>query len=122
MSTGKKRLFVYLAMILSLFISLKLIKDIIRLKSTDNRLLEAETELQAAKQEQEELNRKLAEVNDRSWWEKQVRNVLKMTRSEEVIVIVPEAVGKIGGEPAAAKAMAGDNFSNFQKWLQIFNQ
>ena len=120
MSTGKKRLLAYLVMILSLIISIKLVKDIIKLRSADKRLIDAETELLSAKQEQEELKKQLAEVENRSWWEKQVRNVLKMAKPGEVVVMVPEEVVKESVQAEeAAKAAEDENYSNFQKWRRV---
>jgi len=120
MSTGKKRLLVYLVMIFSLIISIKLVKDIIKLKSADKRLIDAETELLSAKQEQEEVKKQLAEVEDRSWWEKQVRNVLKMAKVGEVVVVVPEEVGKQAAQVEEVAEVAEDeDLSNPQKWWQV---
>jgi len=122
MSTGKKRLLVYLVMILSLIISIKLVKDIIKLKSADKRLVDAGTELLSAKQEQDELKKQLAEVEDRSWWEKQVRNVLKMAKMGEVVVVVPEEVVKQVAqveEVAKVAKVEQEETSNLVKWWQV---
>ncbi|MBU1323144.1 septum formation initiator family protein [Patescibacteria group bacterium] len=120
MSTGKKRLLAYLVMILSLVISIKLVKDIIKLKSADKRLIDAGVELLVVQQEQEELKKQLAEAEGRSWWEKQVRNVLKMAKPGEVVVMVPEEVVKEAVQvEEAVKAAEDENYSNFQKWRQV---
>lgn len=120
MSTGKKRLLAYLVMILGLIVSIKLVKDIIKLRSADKRLVDAGTELLSAKQEQEELKKQLAEVEERSWWEKQVRNVLKMAKVEEVVVVVPEEVVKQAAQVEEVVKVAEDeNYSNFQKWWRV---
>jgi cell division protein FtsB len=122
MSTGKKRIFVYLIMILSLTISVKLIKDIIKLKAADKRIVEAGQKLEQAKSEQRELKQQLAEAGQGDWWEKQVRNVLNMARPEEVVLVVPEEVRKQADVPPFAKATGGENSSNFQKWWQLFTK
>jgi len=120
MSTGKKRLLAYLVMILSLVISIKLVKDIIKLKSADKRLIDAGVELLVVQQEQEELKKQLAEAEGRSWWEKQVRNVLKMAKPGEVVVMVPEEVVKEAVQvEEAVKAAEDENYSNFQKWRRV---
>jgi len=119
MSTGKKRLLAYLVMILSLIISIKLVKDIIKLRSADKRLIDTETELLSAKQEQEELRKRLAEVENRSWWEKQVRNVLRMAKVGEVVVVVPEGVVKEKETPNFTETKQDESLSNLQKWWQV---
>lgn len=116
---GKKRFLAYLVMLLSVIISVKLVKEIIRLKPANKRLIDAEIELLSVKQEQEELKKQLTEVEDRSWWEKQVRNVLKMAKTEEVVVVVPEEAVKEKEAPSFAKATEEENSSNFQKWWQV---
>lgn len=120
MSTSKKRFAVYLVMIISLFVSVKLVKEIIRLKSADERIIEAEEELMLVKQEQAELKKLLAETEDKSWWEKQVRNVLKMAKPGEAIVVVPEEVVKQTGEKGEIAIIAEEeNLSNMQKWWRV---
>ncbi len=120
MSTSKKRVLVYLVMILSLFISVKLVKEIIKLKSADKRFIDAETELLLTKQEQVELKKQLAETENRSWWERQVRNVLKMAKIGEVMVVVPEEVVKQAAQAEeGGKTAEGENLTNLQKWWKI---
>ena len=118
MSTGKKRVLAYLVMGLSLFISVKLVKDIIKLRSADKRLIDAEVELLSTKQEQEEIKKQLAEVEDRNWREKQVRNVLKMARPGEVIVVVPEEVLKTT-EIVKVDKVEEEETSNLVKWWRV---
>lgn len=121
MSTTKKRILAYLIMALSLIITIKLIKDILRLKTTDQRLIEAQEELMLAQKEQVELKQELKEVEDKDWWERQIRNVLKMARPEEIVVVVPEEVTNQVNSPHFAEATRGENLTNFQKWWQVFN-
>ncbi|MCX6816392.1 MAG: septum formation initiator family protein [Candidatus Beckwithbacteria bacterium] len=120
MSTGKKRIFVYLIMILSVTISVKLIKDIIKLKAADKRIIEAEQGLTKAKNEQEQLKQKLAESTQGDWWEKQVRNVLNMARPGEEVVVVPEEVGKVTEVTKVIKVE--EELTNWQKWWQVFSK
>lgn len=109
-------------MIFSLITSVKLVKDIIKIKAADKRLTEVEQERELARQEQEKLRLQLAEVNDSRWFEKQVRDVLKMARPEEVVVVVPEEVGKQADGPHFAEASRDESLSNFQRWIQIFTK
>ena len=121
MSTGKKRLLAYVIMLISLLVSVKLVKDIVRLWHADERLIEAEEELLAVKQEQLELEEELKEMEEGEWWEKQVRNTLKMARPKEEVVVVPEAPivdeGFEGGETSQIEA---GELSPAEKWWQVF--
>ncbi|MFH0943292.1 MAG: septum formation initiator family protein [Candidatus Beckwithbacteria bacterium] len=119
MSTSKKRLLAYTVLVLSILMSIKLVKDIVKLKSADTRLTEAETEFQAAQQEQAELKQQLIEIEDKSWWEKQVRNILKMAKPEEIIVVVPDEVKNSRESPTEAQSEAVTELPNWQQWWQV---
>ena len=121
MSTGKKRLLAYIIMLISLLVSVKLIKDIFKLWHADERLIEAKEELLAVKQEQLELEQELEEAEKGEWWEKQVRNTLKMARSKEEVVVVPEA--SIVDERSKMKGVEQievEELSPMEKWWQVF--
>jgi len=121
MSTGKKRLLAYVIMVISVLLSVKLVKDIIKLWHVDDRLIEAEEELLLAKREQEELRRQLKKVEGDEWWESQVRDTLKMARKDERIVVVPEEILSFEAveEKRAVKAIEDDT-TNAEKWWQVF--
>lgn len=121
MSIIKKRILAYLAMGISLVISIKLVKDIYKLWHVDERIIEAETELRAAKQEQEVLREKIKKTSSSEWWEEQVRNTLKMAKPNEEVVIVPEEITKKRREISSSIENEGEeNFSNWQKWRRLF--
>ena len=121
MSTGKKRLLAYVIMLISLLVSIKLIKDIIRLWHADDRLIEAREELLVAKQEQLELEQELKEAEKGEWWEKQVRNTLKMARLKEEVVVVPEAPIVDGRfEVEGIGQIELEELSPTEKWWQVF--
>ena len=119
MSTARKRLFVYLIMGLSLLITIRFIKDIIKLKASDQRLEAARQEQYQVKGEQAELVRKLQEISQSGWWEKQVRDVFGMAKPDEVVVIVPEEVLKAEKTAEAVKVVKEEE-SNLAKWWQVF--
>ncbi|MBU1085500.1 MAG: hypothetical protein ABIJ43_01350 [Candidatus Beckwithbacteria bacterium] len=121
MSTGKKRLLAYVIMVISLVISVKLVKDIIRLWNSDDRLVAAENELMASKKEAEDLSLKLDEIKTGEWWEKQVRNTLKMAKENEEIVIVPESlVASSSFREIKVEESNNNEKSNYQKWWKLF--
>lgn len=121
MSITKKRILVYIVMGLSLIMATKLLKDIYKLWHADERLIEAEEELRAAKQEQEKLKAEIRKTESGEWREEQIRNVLKMAKPNEQIVIVPEEVTRQKKEGSRfAEASRDEDFSNLQKWWQLF--
>ena len=120
MSTGKKRVFAYLIMIISLMVSVKLVKDIVRLWNADDRIEKAETELVMVKQKQEELKKELVEVEGSEWWEKQVRDVLKMAKPNEQVIIVPDKILKENETTNEVIEDIEDEKSNLNKWGEVF--
>lgn len=120
MSTGKKRLLAYLFLGLSLIISIKLIKDIIKLWNSDDRLLMAGKELEISKQELENLKLKLNETETDEWWEKQVRNTLKMAREGEEVVIVPEGLIASSSTLRIETEEKVKEKPSYQKWWELF--
>lgn len=109
----------YIIMGVCLLVASNLVKDIIRLNRVDDRLRQAETELDEAKQEQAELREKLAGINNGFWLERQIRNVLNMAKPNEVVVIVPEAV-KQGAAAARPAEDEPETAGNLQQWLLVF--
>ena len=119
----KKRLLAYIIMVVSLSLSVNLVKDIYRLWHADDRLAVAERELLIAKERQVELNFKLRESESADWWEKQVRNTLKMARPNEVVVIVPDEVSQSTASrdlQSQALIESGTDLTNLQKWRRVF--
>jgi hypothetical protein len=119
MSIRKKRALAYITIILSSAAALNLTKDIIRLNQTDRRLVTARTELETALEEKERLLTQLRMVDNDFWRESQTRNVLKMARPEEVIVVVPENIAR----PAKIEAVTtakNTAVNNLAKWRQVF--
>jgi septum formation initiator len=120
MSTGKKRVLAYLIMLISLMISLKLMKDIVRLWNADDRIERAEGELIRTQLKQEELKQELVEVEGAEWWEQQVRDVLKMAKPNEKVIIVPEKVLKDNKRINEVVEKIEEEKSSVEKWQEVF--
>lgn len=120
MSTGKKRVLAYLIMLISLMISLKLVKDIVRLWDADDRVERAEGELIRTQLKQEELKQELVQVEGVEWWEQQVRDVLKMARPNEQVIIVPEKVLKDNERINEGVEKVEEEKDNVEKWQEVF--
>ena len=119
MSITRRRLLVYGVMLASLLVVINLVKDIIRLSKADERLSASQAELTEAKKQQEELKRNLAVAGDGFWLEKQIRNVLKMAKPEEVVVVVPEEIVRASEIAAVGEAQRQEE-SNLSQWLKAF--
>lgn len=120
MSIGKKRLLAYIIMIFSLIISISLVKDIIKLLKSDDRIIEAEEELMTVKMESEEFKNKFNELEAGEWWERQVRDALKMSRENEVVVIVPEELITNVADREVFLEKREKEEPNYRKWWKLF--
>jgi len=107
-------------MVISGLVSIKLVKDIIKLTHTDERIIEAEKELLVVKEEQIKLNQEMSRIQEGDWWESQVRNTLKMARNNEEVVIVPEEVLKSASKVVRPEIEEEREMSNVEKWKQVF--
>lgn len=119
MSITRQRLLVYLVMLVSLVMAINLVKDISRLNRADERLLEADLELRSAREEQQELKRQLEVVGSSFWLEGQIRNILKMARPEEKVVVVPEMITQTAPVRQDFAGQAEEK-SNLSLWLEVF--
>ena len=116
----KKRLLAYLIMIISLFISVKLVKDIYKLWHIEDRLLKADKELLGVKEVQLELKQQLGKTENNQWWERQVRDKLMMARFNEKIAIVPEEVLNREGRDEVRKEIIEKDKAVWEKWRDLF--
>lgn len=119
MSITRRRLLVYAVMLASLLVAINLVKDIIRLGKADERRAAVEQELLLAKKEQEELKRNLTAVSDGFWLEEQIRNVLKMAKPDEVVVVVPKEIVQVAEVVEIGQAQSHEE-SNLRQWLKVF--
>lgn len=119
MSIKGMKTITYLVIFFSLVTSVKLVKDIFRLWKADERIIEAEKELSDAKSEQVRLNLQLEEVGSDFWKEKQIRDVLKMAKPNEVVVVVPDEITK-NTEIRNKTGEISEEKSNAEKWWGLF--
>jgi len=119
MSITRMKLFTYGLLVISLLVSVQLIKDILKLGQADERMKAVQTELNEAQIEQMNLKQSLEKVGTPDWQEATFRNTLNLSKHGEVVVIVPEAVRQtelIRPEVAAPET----DLANWQKWWQVF--
>lgn len=119
MSIVKKRLQAYAVIILGLAMAVNLIKDIVRLNRAGDRLAAAEADLSEAIGEQAGLKRQLESAKSEFQTESRIRNILKMAKPEEIIVVVPEEV-TARVEKAGQAVEAEEEENNLGRWRQVF--
>lgn len=121
MSIRVKRILVWLSLVISGLMVIKLSKDIYKLWHVDDRIIEADQELSKLGEEEREIEERLKNINDPLEKEKQIRNTLKMAKSNEVVVVIPEEIVNI---KSVVKSEAEDEaieMNNWEKWLKVFD-
>lgn len=121
MSIVKLKLFTYTLLIVSLLVSIRLIKDILKLKQADERMAAAQTELNQAQFEQMNLKQNLNQVGTPAWQEATFRNTLNLAKPGEVVVIVPEEITKVPLLKPQVQ-VADTDLPNWQKWWLVFGR
>lgn len=101
--------------ILTLLLSVNLIRSWLMLSSRTNILDEAEEKLYEEMEEKKNLERELAKVQSREFVEKQIREKLNMGKEGEIVVIVPSPAITLQPTPTPI-----DTSSNLEKWRRIF--
>lgn len=119
MSIARRRLMVYLVMIISGVFAVNLTRDIVRLSQADSRLAAARQELGAARAEQADLERRLAQASGDLAVESRIRNDLKMSKPDEVIAVIPEEV-TTQVEQAVKGLKKVEEENNFSRWRRVF--
>ncbi len=102
--------------LLSLVVSVGLIRSIIGHLTKQDIVQTQESVLQAEEQRKAELLGKLAEATSAAFIEKQAREKLGLARPEDTIVLV-DTSGAIGG-PAASGGESDS--SNWKRWWKLF--
>lgn len=119
MSIMKFKLTAYILLIVSLLVSVRLVRDILKLGIADERLATAQAELNKAQIEQMNLRQSLEQVDTPEWQEATFRNTLNLARPGEVVVIVPEAIRRIELVKPESHELITE-IPNWQKWRQMF--
>ncbi len=109
-----KRLIAILISIISLIIIVNTFRSIVTLWQRGNIVSEQQALLNKKQQENEDLQKKLAEVESPDFIEKQAREKLNLQKEGEVVVILPKTDNKQQVTQETIKQP-----SNWQKWWKL---
>lgn len=112
-----KRIIFLASLIASLFILNSLVRSISSLWSKQELLVKAQKQLENKKRENEQLGKRLSQVQSQEFIEKEVRNRLFLVKPGESLVLIPEELLKAS---ESAKGKAKDQKPNWQKWWELF--
>lgn len=108
----KNRLVNLLILIVGLFLIVNLTRSIGDLLKAKDKIKEVEKGVTQLKQQNEELKKRLAEVQSPEYLEKIARDKLGLAKEGEVVVILPPY--------QSAPEVTEKNLPNWQKWWKLF--
>lgn len=112
-----KRIIFLASLIASLFVLNSLVRSTSSLWQKQEFLVKAQKELERKKAENEELKKRLSQVQSQEFIEKEARNKLFLVRPGESQVLIPEDLLKAS---ESAKGKSKDQKPNWQKWWELF--
>ncbi|MBI4999588.1 septum formation initiator family protein [Candidatus Gottesmanbacteria bacterium] len=112
----RSRLINIIILIIGLFLIVNLTRSIIDLLKSGDRIKEAEEKVAQLRLKNEELKKKLVEVQSPFFLEKIAREKLGLAKEGEVVVILPLNPTQSVGSGQAQN----ETLPNWQKWLKLF--
>lgn len=100
--------------ILGLLLAFRLGANIWRIWKAGERVDSARIELETAKKEQEELKKRLAEVQTSEFVEREARDKLGFGREGEVILVLPQ------DEETTSQVQESQTSSNWRQWWDLY--
>lgn len=112
-----KKIVFFAIIIASFFIINNLVQSIYTLWQKQHLVDTARKELERAKEENQELKRRLSLAKDPQFIEEEARNKLFLTKPGEGVIVIPAEVMKAS---PAAQTKAPDTRTNWEKWRDTF--
>ena len=115
-----KSYYIYLAIFLGFLLLLSFVRNITKISDARKRIEKAESRVEKLGKENEEMERKLAEVKGEEYIEKQLRNNLGLAKEGEIVVVLPdeEILRKIAPSVPEEEDILPDPI--WKKWLKLF--
>jgi cell division protein FtsB len=109
------RLTTLVVLSIGLIFVISLVRSIFDFLKAEDRIQDEELKLAQLQLKNEELKKKLAEVESSEYLEKAAREKLGLAKEGEVVVILPSVTPL-----PEAKGQSEENLPNWQKWLKVF--
>ena len=115
-----KTYYVYLIILLSVLFIFSVVRSVFRVFEAKQSTGQASEKVEKLKQENEELQRKLAEVKGEAYQEKQLRDKLGLAKEGEIVIVLPdkEILRKI--VPVINEEEDALPGPSWKKWLKLF--
>lgn len=110
----------YLLILLFILLMISLTRNIFRVLGAGERIERARDRVEKLKKDNEELERKLAEIQSQEFIEKQLRDKLGLAKEGEVVIVLPdeEILRKLAPRQEEEEETLPD--PTWRKWLKLF--
>jgi cell division protein FtsB len=110
----------YLVILFAIFLIISLVRNWARIEKTDTKILEKQQKVEELEKENEEVGRKLEEINSEQFIEKQLRDNLGMAKEGEIVVVLPdeEILRKMAPKADEEEEVLPD--PNWVRWMKLF--
>ncbi len=115
-----KSYYIYVGLFLGFLFLLSLIRNVSKIADAEKRISKAQERVEKLRRENEETERRLAEVKGEEYIEKQLRDKLGLAKEGEIVVVLPdeETLRKIApGVPEEEDVLPDPTW---KKWLKLF--
>lgn len=120
----KSRISYFLLLTVGIYLVVSLSRSIYSLSGKNDNIDEAKSRVEAELNKNTALNRALAEVQTRMVIERDARDKLNMSKTNETVVVIPkDLVDKIASETATVSASFFNRpeiIPNWKKWWKMF--
>lgn len=115
-----KSYYIYVGLFLGFLFLLSLIRNISKIADAEKRISKAQERVEKLRKENEETERRLAEVKGEEYIEKQLRDKLGLAKEGDIVVVLPdeETLRKIAPGIAEEEDVLPD--PTWKKWLKLF--
>jgi len=115
----RKKVFFLAFLVGGIYLIVVFTRDLWRVLSSRNRVVEAEDKVTRLQERQVELEKELTEVESEGFVEREARDKLLLAKEGEVVVLIPEeqiAEYKL----QLASDNSGEELANWEKWVRVF--
>lgn len=109
----KNKLINLIILVLGLFLIVNITRSIWEFLRAGDKIKETEEQVAQLRFKNDELKKKLSEVQSPVYLEKIAREKLGLAKEGEIVVILPP-------NPSASPSADGENLPNWQKWWNLF--
>ena len=115
-----KSYYLYVGLFLGFLFLLSLVRNVSKIADAEKRISKAQERVEKLRKENEETERRLAEVKGEEYIEKQLRDKLGLAKEGEIVVVLPdeETLRKIAPGIAEEEDVLPD--PTWKKWLKLF--